>query len=107
MHYPYSSLIPAIFLTYSSPIPAERWLCSPQHNPDYAPIHSPHARPSLARGLPLRSLLVLPFALQIFAAVGLTGWLSIRNGQRAVNDVISQLRSEVTTRIHQQLGTFL
>ncbi|HIK39247.1 hybrid sensor histidine kinase/response regulator [Thermoleptolyngbya sp. M55_K2018_002] len=71
------------------------------------PSIPPRARPSLARGLPLRSLLVLPFALQIFAAVGLTGWLSIRNGQRAVNNVASQLRSEVAARIHQQLGTFL
>lgn len=66
-----------------------------------------HPRPSLARGLPLRSLLVLPFALQIFVVVGLTGWLSIRNGQRAVNDVASQLRSEVAARIDQQLETFL
>ncbi|MDG2618162.1 hypothetical protein P7L53_18125 [Thermoleptolyngbya sichuanensis XZ-Cy5] len=73
------------------------------------PSIPPRARPSLARGLPLRSFLVLPFALQIFAAVGLTGWLSIRNGQRAVNDVASQLRIEVATcyprssRLHSNL----
>lgn len=52
-----------------------------------------------SKGLPLRLLLVVPFIIQISAAVGLTGWLSIRNGQRAVNDVASQLRSEVTSRI--------
>ena len=52
-----------------------------------------------SNGLPLRLLLVVPFLIQISAAVGLTGWLSIRNGQRAVNDVASQLRSEVSNRI--------
>ncbi|GAB4460358.1 MAG: hypothetical protein OHK0037_07530 [Elainellaceae cyanobacterium] len=55
----------------------------------------------------MRSLLVVPFALQIFAVVGLIGWLSIRQGQQAVNDVASQLRSEVAARIDQQLKTFL
>jgi two-component system sensor histidine kinase ChiS len=39
--------------------------------------------------------------------VGLTGWLSLRNGQRAVNDVTTQLRSEVTARIQQELDNFL
>ncbi|MBF2084289.1 hypothetical protein [Thermoleptolyngbya sp. C42_A2020_037] len=51
--------------------------------------------PSLARRLLLRSLLVLPFALQIFAAVGLTGWLSIRNGQQAVNEVVRKIKNKV------------
>ncbi|MEG4211462.1 ATP-binding protein [Microcoleus sp. S13_B4] len=55
----------------------------------------------------LRLILVLPFVVQIFAAVGLTGWLSLRNGQKAVNEVASQLRSEITARIQQQLNTYL
>lgn len=55
----------------------------------------------------LRFVLVLPFVLQIFAAVGLTGWLALRNGQQAVNDVTSQLRNEVTARIQQHLDTYL
>ena len=55
----------------------------------------------------LRLILVFPFVLQIFAAVGLTGWLSLRNGQKAVNEVASQLRSEITARIQQQLNTYL
>lgn len=57
--------------------------------------------------LPLRSLLVVPFVLQIFAAVGLTGYLSLRNGQQAVNDLASQLRGEVSNRIDQQLDSYL
>jgi signal transduction histidine kinase/FixJ family two-component response regulator len=59
--------------------------------------------PKSSQGLPLRLLLVVPFLIQISAVVGLTGWLSIRNGQRAVNDVASQLRSEVTNRIDSEV----
>ena len=43
----------------------------------------------------LRLILVFPFVLQIFGAVGLTGRPSLRNGQKAVNEVVSQLRSEI------------
>ena len=57
--------------------------------------------------VPLRSLLVVPFVLQTFAAVGLTGYLSLRNGQQAVNDLASQLRSEMSKRIDQQLDSYL
>ncbi|WP_421656041.1 hypothetical protein [Leptothermofonsia sp. ETS-13] len=39
----------------------------------------------------LRTTLVLPFVLQIMTAVGLVGYLSFRNGQQAVNDLIIQL----------------
>jgi len=57
--------------------------------------------------IPLRLVLIVPFVVQIFAAVGLTGYLSIRNGQRAVNNVTEQLRSEVTQRIEQRLNHYL
>ncbi len=56
---------------------------------------------------PLRVVLVVPFVLQIFATVGLVGWLSLRHGKTAVNDVTTQLRSEVTARIQQHLDTYL
>ncbi|MEG4286012.1 ATP-binding protein [Microcoleus sp. A006_D1] len=58
-------------------------------------------------GLPLRALLVVPFVLQICVAVGLTGYLSLRNGQRAVNDLAAQLRNEVSNRVAQHLETYL
>ncbi|HEY9908835.1 MAG TPA: ATP-binding protein [Thermosynechococcaceae cyanobacterium] len=47
--------------------------------------------------------MIVPFILQISIAVGLTGWLSIRNGQRAVNDVAGQLRREVTDRVDSEV----
>lgn len=51
----------------------------------------------------LRSVLVIPFVLQLALAVGLTGYISLRNGQRAVNEVASQLRQEISNRILERL----
>ena len=59
----------------------------------------------VASKAPLRLVLIIPFVFQIFAAVGLTGYLSLRNGQRAVNNVATQLRQETTARIQDRLGT--
>jgi PAS domain S-box-containing protein len=60
-----------------------------------------------SRKVPIRILLVVPFAIQTFAAVGLTGWLSLRNGRIAVNDVAAQLRAEVTSRIQQHIYSYI
>ncbi len=57
--------------------------------------------------IPLKLILIAPFIILIFAAVGVTGWLSLRNGQKAVNDVAQQLRSEVTKRIQDRLQSYL
>ena len=57
--------------------------------------------------LPLRSILIVPFVVQIFAAVSLTGYLSLRNGQKAVNDLASRLQTEVSDRIDQRLDNYL
>ncbi|GAB1543679.1 ATP-binding protein [Scytonema sp. NUACC21] len=61
----------------------------------------------LVRSAPLSRVLVGSFLLQILLAVGLTAWLSIRNGQKAVNDVAGELRREVATRVEQKLQTYL
>ena len=55
----------------------------------------------------LRLILVVPFVLQIFVAVGLTGYLSLRNGQKAVNDLASRLQNEVSQRIDQHLDSYM
>ena len=57
--------------------------------------------------IPLRLVWVVPFVLQIVAAVGVTGYLSFRNGQKAVNELATQLRSEVGARIDQHLDSYL
>ncbi len=59
----------------------------------------------LSKKIPLNLIIIVPFVIEIFAVVGLTGWLSFRNGQEAVDDLSAQLRSEITTRIHQHLET--
>ncbi|BBD64633.1 multi-sensor signal transduction histidine kinase [Nostoc commune NIES-4072] len=61
---------------------------------------------SLFTGVPLRRILVALFLLQILLAVGLTGYLSIHNGQKAVNEVASELRYEVASRVEQKLQTY-
>ncbi|MGF1590835.1 MAG: ATP-binding protein [Pleurocapsa sp.] len=63
--------------------------------------------PKKIEKLPLRLVLVVPFVLQIFAAVGLTGYLSVRNGQKAVNDLATQLRGQVSDRVDQHLDRYL
>jgi len=62
--------------------------------------------PKLSHKIPLRAVLIVPFVLQIFAVVGLIGYLSFRNGQKAVNDLATQLKIEVTSRIEQNLLTY-
>jgi hypothetical protein len=57
--------------------------------------------------LQLRLILVVPFVLQIFAAVGLVGYLSFRNGQQAVNDLAKRLTLEASNRVDQHLDHYL
>lgn len=58
------------------------------------------------RKFPLRTTLLIPFLLQIVAAVGLVGWITYRSGQQAVNAVAGQLRSELTSRITEKLTSY-
>ncbi|MEG3840994.1 ATP-binding protein [Microcoleus sp. herbarium14] len=59
------------------------------------------------RSRTLRTVLIVPFVLQIFAAVGLVGYLSFKNGQKAVNEIADRLMAEVGSRVEQNLGTYL
>jgi len=63
--------------------------------------------PKILDKLPLRIVLIVPFVLQIVGAVGLVGYLSFRNGQQAVNNLASQLMSEVSLRVEQNLQLYL
>ena len=69
------------------------------------------SQPSILKKLignaPLRTILIVPFVLQIIGAVAIVGYLSFRNGQKAVNDLASQLRTEVSNRIDQHLDSQL
>ncbi|NEZ63863.1 PAS domain S-box protein [Leptolyngbyaceae cyanobacterium CCMR0082] len=64
------------------------------------------ARLQSPNNLPLRVVLIVLFVGQIVGAVGLVGYLSFRNGQKAVNGLAIQLRHEVTARIEQELQSY-
>ncbi|MEG4405858.1 ATP-binding protein [Microcoleus sp. MON2_D5] len=66
-----------------------------------------HLVAKLSRKATLQTVLIVPFVLQVFAAVGIVGYLSFRNSQRAVNDLADQLMGEVSNRIEQNLRTYL
>ncbi|BAU65030.1 putative PAS/PAC sensor protein [Stanieria sp. NIES-3757] len=55
----------------------------------------------------LRTTLVVPFVLQIVAAVGLVWFIAYRSGQKAINDVASQLRTELSNRITEKLDSYI
>jgi signal transduction histidine kinase len=57
--------------------------------------------------VPLRFILVLPFVVQIFAAVGLVSYLSFKNSQAAINRLANQLTGEVDERVNQHLDSYL
>jgi len=60
----------------------------------------------LLANTPLRVILIVPFMVQITAAVGLTAWLSIRNGQKAVDVVADDLWNEITARTVQHIEEY-
>ncbi|MEL7036493.1 MAG: PAS domain S-box protein [Cyanobacteria bacterium J06592_8] len=55
----------------------------------------------------LRTFLTVPFLLQMWLIVGLTGYLSWRNSEKAVNQLIIDLQNEVSDRIEQKLLSFI
>jgi signal transduction histidine kinase/DNA-binding NarL/FixJ family response regulator len=61
----------------------------------------------LIGNVPLRAILIVPFILQIVAAVGTVGYLSFRSGQKSVNDMALQIQEEVSDRTKQQILTYL
>jgi signal transduction histidine kinase len=59
------------------------------------------------KAFPLQLVLIVPFALQIFGAVGLVGYLSFKNGQKAVSNLADQLMDKTNTIVDQHLNAYL
>ncbi len=57
--------------------------------------------------VPLKLVFIIPFVLQICGTVGVIGYLSFRNGQRATGELADTLISEVTNRINDKLESYL
>ena len=73
-------------------------------------MSSPTKKPFLNKligNVPLRAILIVPFIVQIVAAVGTVGYLSFRSGQKAVNNMAVQLQDEVSDRTKQQVLNYL
>ena len=59
------------------------------------------------KGIPLSWVLIIPFVLQILTAVSVTGYLSFRNGQKAVNKLATDLQAEASDRVTIHLNNYL
>lgn len=55
----------------------------------------------------IRKVVPTVIVIQIFAAVGLIGWLSFRSGQKSVNMLATELSSEVSDRIESEVKNYL
>ncbi|MBD2241835.1 sensor histidine kinase [Aulosira sp. FACHB-113] len=62
---------------------------------------------STVKAFPLQMVLIVPFVLQIFAAVGLVGYLSFKNGQKAVQELADQLMDRTNSIVEQHLNSYL
>ncbi|MDM9384181.1 ATP-binding protein [Chlorogloeopsis sp. ULAP01] len=57
--------------------------------------------------IPLRALLIVPFVAQISISVGLVGYLSFKNGQKAVNNLAEQVIDKSSDLVNQHLNIYL
>lgn len=57
--------------------------------------------------IPLRTVLLVPFLIQIICISGLVGYISYSNGQKAVNEVAGRLHHEINSRIDEYLKDFI
>jgi signal transduction histidine kinase len=55
----------------------------------------------------LRTVLIIPFVFLIVGTVGLVGYLSLRSGEKAVENLAGQLVGEVSDRVKQKLQHYL
>jgi signal transduction histidine kinase len=63
--------------------------------------------PISERVFPLQIVLIVPFVMQLFGAVGLVGYVSFKNGEKAVNDLADQLIEKTNREVNFHLDTYL
>ncbi|CAD5968740.1 Sensor protein [Planktothrix tepida] len=62
---------------------------------------------STLQELPLQLVLIIPFVVQIFGTVSLVGYLSFKNGQKAVDDLANQLMQRTSSIVNHHLDSYL
>jgi signal transduction histidine kinase/DNA-binding NarL/FixJ family response regulator len=66
-----------------------------------------HPSSNKFRALPLQLVLIVPFVVQVFGAVGLVGYLSFKNGEKAVQDLAEQLMKRTSSEVDHHLDAYL
>ncbi|MCU0535675.1 MAG: ATP-binding protein [Hydrococcus sp. Prado102] len=61
----------------------------------------------LASNTRLRTVLIVPFVVQIVGTVGLVGYFSFKNGQAKIADLANQLMEQASDRVDQHLNSYL
>ena len=61
----------------------------------------------LLKNISLYWVMLIPFVVQIFGAVGLVGYLSYRSSESAIDKLASQIMNEVGDRIDQNIISYL
>jgi signal transduction histidine kinase len=59
------------------------------------------------KSLKLRLILVIPFVLEVFAAVGLVGYFATVNSQQAINNLANQLIDSTSKQVDGHLDSYL
>jgi PAS domain S-box-containing protein len=80
---------------------------NPNHPQPQPKNISTQGQTQLHRKVPLRFILVVPYVVQLAAAVALVGWLSFVQGQHAVEKVAAQLRLGLARQISNHLDNIL
>ncbi|HBE16566.1 MAG TPA: hypothetical protein DEA78_18960 [Cyanobacteria bacterium UBA11159] len=62
---------------------------------------------TITNKLSLRTILIVPFAVQIVGTVGLVGYLSFQSGKKSVEDLAQQLMAQVGERVSDGISTYL
>ncbi|WP_448600304.1 ATP-binding protein [Thermoleptolyngbya sp.] len=69
--------------------------------------NSPAACPTRRQGIPLKLVLVLPFALQTCGAALLIGYIAFRNEQQAVTSLVTEVAHQVSHQVDVFLDEYL
>ena len=62
---------------------------------------------AILKKLSLRTVLIVPFVLQIVGTAGLVGYLSYKNGEKAVDNLTNELAVQIGDRVVHYLDTYL
>ncbi len=62
---------------------------------------------TILANFPLRTIVIVPFVIQIIIVAGLIGYLSFQSSQTVVRNLATQLRSEIVHRIEVNVQTML